>query len=65
MSHSGSVPLSAYALAMRCPVLIWRILLRARTTIHGTALAYGAICLRACYAMSGTEIAYDATYLCA
>eukprot|EP00961_Rhodomonas_salina_P046451 623336-Rhodomonas_salina.2 len=28
----------------------------------GTAMAHGAVCLRACYAMSGTDIAYGSAY---
>eukprot|EP00961_Rhodomonas_salina_P129765 1747421-Rhodomonas_salina.2 len=36
------------------------ISLRARYTMSGTDIAYGASCLRARYAMSVTEIAYGA-----
>eukprot|EP00961_Rhodomonas_salina_P246315 3328190-Rhodomonas_salina.1 len=31
--------------------------------MSGTDVAYGAICLRACYAISGTDIAYGAICL--
>eukprot|EP00961_Rhodomonas_salina_P099893 1343461-Rhodomonas_salina.1 len=43
----GTISLSAYARAMRCPGLI----------------AYEIISLRACYAMSGTEMPYRASCL--
>eukprot|EP00961_Rhodomonas_salina_P267688 3616816-Rhodomonas_salina.2 len=67
--------LSAYAYAMRCPVLSERISLRACYAMSGTELASGRGCarswygsrisLRACYAMSGTDIAYGSVSLCA
>eukprot|EP00961_Rhodomonas_salina_P086295 1159930-Rhodomonas_salina.1 len=31
--------------------------------MSGTSIAYGAACLRACYAKSGTEVAYGAICL--
>eukprot|EP00961_Rhodomonas_salina_P283285 3828552-Rhodomonas_salina.1 len=36
------VPLSSYASATRCPVLIWAMLLRAAYSMSGTDLAYAA-----------------------
>eukprot|EP00961_Rhodomonas_salina_P236057 3190258-Rhodomonas_salina.2 len=70
---------SAYALATRSPVLIWRPMahatgtpptpttsgtsLRACYAMSGTDEAYATICLRACYAMPGTDIGYAAMCL--
>eukprot|EP00961_Rhodomonas_salina_P081115 1090819-Rhodomonas_salina.2 len=61
----------AYA-ATRYPVLPSRILLRNVRYCHsvccslpGTAIVYAAVCLRTCYAMSGTDIAYqDRVWTC-
>eukprot|EP00961_Rhodomonas_salina_P061584 826669-Rhodomonas_salina.3 len=47
-------PLSSYALAMRCPVLAYCMVLRACYGMSGTDMAQ-AILLRACYVMSGTD----------
>eukprot|EP00961_Rhodomonas_salina_P088565 1191073-Rhodomonas_salina.2 len=44
-----------YALATRCPVLTYRM--------SGTHKVYGAICLRACHAKSGTVLGYGAITL--
>eukprot|EP00961_Rhodomonas_salina_P133696 1798993-Rhodomonas_salina.1 len=46
-----SPTLSAYARATPCPVLIWR---------YQLVVSY-AICLRACYAMSGTQTRHGGT----
>eukprot|EP00961_Rhodomonas_salina_P133451 1795533-Rhodomonas_salina.8 len=42
--------LSSYARATKCP-----------NAIFGIDIVYGATCLRACYAMSGTDLAHDAS----
>eukprot|EP00961_Rhodomonas_salina_P129192 1740448-Rhodomonas_salina.2 len=52
-----SDPLSAYALATRCPVLRYRMVLSAYA-MSGTKIPNGTVSLRACDAMSGTEKAY-------
>eukprot|EP00961_Rhodomonas_salina_P303724 3941344-Rhodomonas_salina.2 len=57
---------SPYARAMRCPVLTARVPGRQYVRIRGCERMAArkvatAICLRACYAMSGTDIAYGAT----
>eukprot|EP00961_Rhodomonas_salina_P138216 1859540-Rhodomonas_salina.1 len=52
-------PLSPYALATRCP----RMLLPGAGAGAGDAPVISAICLRACYAMSGTDMAYGAVRL--
>eukprot|EP00961_Rhodomonas_salina_P096331 1295510-Rhodomonas_salina.2 len=63
--HARSVLLSAYVLAMRCLVLTNRMLLSPyalamlRPVVESRVLL--AICLHYCYAMSGTDIPYDAT----
>eukprot|EP00961_Rhodomonas_salina_P243852 3295132-Rhodomonas_salina.2 len=54
-------PVSAYARAMRRPVLAQRISLRACYATFGTCLAYAAFRLRDCYATSGADLAYAAT----
>eukprot|EP00961_Rhodomonas_salina_P039291 528206-Rhodomonas_salina.1 len=70
---SPYAPLSAYALPTRCPVLTHCMAI-SPYVISGTELAHAllspyalptrcplAICLRAAYAMSGTDLAYAAT----
>eukprot|EP00961_Rhodomonas_salina_P255354 3451114-Rhodomonas_salina.4 len=42
------------------PVLTWRMALQGCATL-GTDLAYATTSLRACYAMSGADLAYGAT----
>eukprot|EP00961_Rhodomonas_salina_P121420 1634279-Rhodomonas_salina.2 len=58
--------LAAYARAMRCPVLSYRMVLpvcrpslqvREFSQREGTSIAHAAISLRVCYAMSGTDLA--------
>eukprot|EP00961_Rhodomonas_salina_P261282 3531064-Rhodomonas_salina.2 len=49
--HVGDGRLAPYAGATQCPVLRWHMAVPAR----------GAICLRAAYAMPGTDKAYGAT----
>eukprot|EP00961_Rhodomonas_salina_P297851 3937559-Rhodomonas_salina.1 len=54
----GCARISAYAPAMRCPVLGWRMMLRACYAMSGTEIAYsGAVGLRAYCVMSGTDLA--------
>eukprot|EP00961_Rhodomonas_salina_P260397 3518851-Rhodomonas_salina.1 len=68
-SRTVRTPLSAYALAMLCPVLTspMRLLdytcVRACYAMSGTDIgkASAAICLRARYAMPGTDTAYTTT----
>eukprot|EP00961_Rhodomonas_salina_P293310 3933644-Rhodomonas_salina.3 len=69
--------LSAYALAMRCPVLTQYTVLRAYHAVPSTgvskepSISYqkrshssrSGICLRACYAMYGTDLACAAIFL--
>eukprot|EP00961_Rhodomonas_salina_P139218 1873633-Rhodomonas_salina.1 len=60
--------LCCYALAMRCGVLRWAMLRQAKLSPEKTITMHryvvsSATCLRACYAMSGTDIAYGATCL--
>eukprot|EP00961_Rhodomonas_salina_P245193 3313147-Rhodomonas_salina.1 len=60
---SRSRALSPYALATRCPVLIYRnaISLRACYAMSCTDVMFGTIGLRACYALPGTDILHAAT----
>eukprot|EP00961_Rhodomonas_salina_P133268 1793003-Rhodomonas_salina.1 len=64
---SHGIGLSAYALAMRCPVLTSRMSgtdVPSATTSVSFSVPPGTISatpLRACYAMSGTDIGYAAT----
>eukprot|EP00961_Rhodomonas_salina_P154897 2086405-Rhodomonas_salina.5 len=53
--------------ATRCPVLTWRLVLPGWPLAiekAATSHLYRLICLRACYAMPGTNVASDATGLC-
>eukprot|EP00961_Rhodomonas_salina_P259708 3509571-Rhodomonas_salina.1 len=60
MENMTGASLSSRALWMQCPVLSWRVLvsifLCARYDVSGTDSAYGGICLRTRYAMSGTDL---------
>eukprot|EP00961_Rhodomonas_salina_P123653 1666245-Rhodomonas_salina.2 len=63
-----SAALSAYALAMQCPVLRYHMMLCAYALAMQylvLTVAYDTICLRACYAMSGTQMMLSAhTAIC-
>eukprot|EP00961_Rhodomonas_salina_P249755 3375935-Rhodomonas_salina.6 len=58
-----STALSAYAMAMRCPVLTWRVVIAAYAMsgasggVSAGQIPY-AVRLRACYAMLGTDIPF-------
>eukprot|EP00961_Rhodomonas_salina_P305282 3941923-Rhodomonas_salina.5 len=60
--HPSTLP--AYARATRCPVLTSRNVLSGRESMfQSKRQVSSAIYLRACYAMSGTDVAYGATSL--
>eukprot|EP00961_Rhodomonas_salina_P269749 3644277-Rhodomonas_salina.5 len=60
-AYGAPTLLSSYALAMWCPVLTSRMVLPGSHQPSPPIKVSSAICLRACYAMPGTDLAYAAT----